>query len=170
MITPGISLNGKQRSGLSWRRALIGILGSRASPGSCTIARPPACSTAMSPLVAGLPLGSRSSRRPASHRSSRTGVERPISTRTATCGKSKIRRSIEASWPQTRRARRSANTDSPRLRWTLANIRRCRDSEPVGPAGAPPPQMFSSASRDYLFPRLKRKFNLFRRHCTKRCP
>src|SRR6202040_3403091 len=41
MITPGISLNGKQRSGLSSRRALIGILGSRASPGSCTIARPP---------------------------------------------------------------------------------------------------------------------------------
>jgi hypothetical protein len=32
MITPGISLNGKQRSGLSSRRALIGILGSRASP------------------------------------------------------------------------------------------------------------------------------------------
>ena len=30
MITPGISLNGKQRSGLSSRRALIGILGSRA--------------------------------------------------------------------------------------------------------------------------------------------
>jgi hypothetical protein len=32
MITPGISLNGKQRAGLSPRRALIGILGSRASP------------------------------------------------------------------------------------------------------------------------------------------
>ena len=55
MITPGISLNGKQRSGLSWRRALIGILGSRASPGSCTIARPPACSIAMSPCVPSLP-------------------------------------------------------------------------------------------------------------------
>src|SRR5271165_6708484 len=55
MITPGISLNGKQRSGLSWRRALIGILGSRASPGSCTIARPPACSIAMSPFVPSLP-------------------------------------------------------------------------------------------------------------------
>src|ERR1700726_5186830 len=51
MITSGISLNGKQRSGLSSRRALIGILGSRASPGSCTIARPPACSIAMSPCV-----------------------------------------------------------------------------------------------------------------------
>src|SRR6202030_3801213 len=32
MITPGISLNGKQRAGLSSRRPLIGILGSRASP------------------------------------------------------------------------------------------------------------------------------------------
>ena len=32
MITPGISLNGKQRAGLSPRRALIGMLGSRASP------------------------------------------------------------------------------------------------------------------------------------------
>src|ERR1700719_4482928 len=42
-------------SGLSWRRALIGILGSRASPGSCTIARPPACSIAMSPFVPSLP-------------------------------------------------------------------------------------------------------------------
>jgi hypothetical protein len=41
--------------GLSWRRALIGILGSRASPGSCTIARPPACSIAMSPFVPSLP-------------------------------------------------------------------------------------------------------------------
>jgi hypothetical protein len=55
MITSGISLNGKQRSGLSSRRALIGILGSRASPGSCTIARPPACSIAMSPCVPSLP-------------------------------------------------------------------------------------------------------------------
>jgi hypothetical protein len=29
MITPGISLNGKQRAGLSSRRALIGMLGSQ---------------------------------------------------------------------------------------------------------------------------------------------
>src|SRR6266404_3774437 len=55
MITPGISLNGKQRSGLSWRRAFIGILGSRASRGSCAIARPLACLTAMSPFVPSLP-------------------------------------------------------------------------------------------------------------------
>src|SRR3984893_11577726 len=55
MITPGISLNGKQRSGLSSRRALVGIPGSRALPGSCTIARPPACSIATSPFVPSLP-------------------------------------------------------------------------------------------------------------------
>src|SRR6267143_1603686 len=42
MIKRGISLNGKQSSGLSWRGALTGILGSRASPGFCTIPRPPA--------------------------------------------------------------------------------------------------------------------------------
>lgn len=55
MITPDISLNGKQRFGLSRRRTLIDILGSRASPGSCTIASPPACSTAISPFVPSLP-------------------------------------------------------------------------------------------------------------------
>ena len=55
MIKRGISLNGKQRSGLSWRGALTGILGSRASPGFCTITRPPACWTAMSPFVPSLP-------------------------------------------------------------------------------------------------------------------
>jgi hypothetical protein len=55
MITPGISLSGKHRSGLSWRRAFIGILGSRASPGSWSIASPLARLTAMSPFVPSLP-------------------------------------------------------------------------------------------------------------------
>jgi hypothetical protein len=39
MITPGISLNGKQRSGLSWRRALVGIPSIAMSP--CVPSLPP---------------------------------------------------------------------------------------------------------------------------------